>query len=99
MVEEDFPKKEITPEQIMGYIYAVLNHTTYLREFKDFLKSEFPRIPLVKNYKSFHSLSILGTELINLHLMKTTFPKDVSYFHGKGDNEISKVNTKIKKFS
>jgi len=61
---------EPPPEQIFYYIYAVLYSPTYRKRYEEFLKIDFPRIPLPKNYKSFKSLSSLGQELVDLHLLR-----------------------------
>ena len=62
--------EKFSPEQILGYIYAVLYHKTYREKFLDFLKIDYPKIPFVESKESFLKLSKLGQELINLHLMK-----------------------------
>ena len=58
------------PEDIMGYIYAVLYSPTYRRKYTDVLKIDFPRIPFVDDRKQFEKLSKLGWELVQAHLLK-----------------------------
>ncbi|WP_295298135.1 type ISP restriction/modification enzyme [uncultured Brachyspira sp.] len=58
------------PEDILGYIYAVLFHKTYRTKYIDFLKIDFPKIPFTDSKDIFIKLSELGTQLYNLHLMK-----------------------------
>jgi hypothetical protein len=60
-------------EDIFFYIYAVFHSPTYRLRYTEFLKSDFPRIPLTSNKKLFHQLIIYGEELVALHLM--TSPK------------------------
>lgn len=62
----------LTPEAILGYIYAVLFHKDYREKYIDFLKIDFPKIPFVKSKEKFLTLSALGQELINTHLMNAT---------------------------
>ena len=61
---------EPTPEEIFYYIYAVLYSPTYRQRYQEFLKIDFPRIPLPTDNKAFKSLSNLGKELVELHLLK-----------------------------
>ena len=35
-----------TPEELLAYIYAVLHSPRYRERYKEFLKIDFPRIPL-----------------------------------------------------
>ena len=58
------------PEQILGYIYAVLYHKDYREKYVDFLKIDFPKIPFVESKKDFLALSALGCALVDLHLMR-----------------------------
>ena len=58
------------PEDILGYIYAVLFHKTYRTKYIDFLKIDFPKIPFTDSKDIFIKLSELGIQLYNLHLMK-----------------------------
>ena len=59
----------LTPEAILGYIYAVLFHKDYREKYIDFLKSDFPKIPFVESKEKFIALSKLGLELMSVHLM------------------------------
>ncbi|PSB07006.1 DNA methyltransferase [Pleurocapsa sp. CCALA 161] len=62
-----------TPEAILYYIYAVLHSPTYRDRYAEFLKIDFPRIPLTSNDLLFRQLSDYGEQLVQLHLM--TSPK------------------------
>lgn len=59
-----------SPEDILGYIYAVLFHKTYRTKYIDFIKIDFPKIPFTDSKDIFIKLSELGTQLYNIHLMK-----------------------------
>ena len=59
----------LTPEAILGYIYAVLFHKSYREKYLDFLKIDFPKIPFVESKEKFIALSKLGLELMSVHLM------------------------------
>lgn len=63
-------KEHFSPEQILGYIYAVLFHKDYREKYIDFLKIDFPKIPFVESKEKFLALSALGQELMLTHLMQ-----------------------------
>ncbi|WP_366107248.1 type ISP restriction/modification enzyme [uncultured Helicobacter sp.] len=63
--------EHFSPEQILGYIYAVLFHKDYREKYIDFLKIDFPKIPFVESKKKFLEFSALGWELINTHLLQS----------------------------
>ncbi|MEP66628.1 DNA methyltransferase [Campylobacter jejuni] len=67
---DEFYKEKFSPQNILGYIYAVLFHKIYREKYFDFLKIDFPKIPFTKDKKTFKNLSKLGLKLINLHLLK-----------------------------
>ena len=60
-----------TPEAIFYYIYGILHSPTYRQRYAEFLKIDFPRIPLTSNDQLFRDLGTKGEELVNLHLMKS----------------------------
>ena len=78
-----------SPEEILGYIYAVLHSPTYRETYLDFLKIDFPRIPFVKQRKTFEALSALGWELIQAHLLKS-IPQELNVAVTKGDFKVEK---------
>lgn len=68
---------EIKPEEILGYIYAVLFHKEYRKKYLDFLKIDFPKIPFVESKDYFLKFAKLGEELYNLHLENLKIQKEV----------------------
>jgi predicted helicase len=60
-----------TPEAIFHYIYAVFHSPTYRSRYAEFLKIDFPRVPLTRNDALFRQLASYGEELVALHLMKS----------------------------
>jgi len=81
-----------TPEQLFGYVYAVLYSPAYRKRYAEFLKSDFPRIPFTKDGDTFLKLAGLGQQLIDLHLMRSPeLDNPISRFCGKGDGAIKKV--------
>ena len=60
---------KVSPENIFHYIYAVLHSPAYRERYKDFLRIDFPRIPLPKGRDVFEALIPLGRKLTALHLL------------------------------
>lgn len=87
-INKIFPNKEMSPEEIMGYIYAILNGKNYQEKFIEFLKIDYPRIPIVTEFKKFKKISELGINLIETHLMEIELPI-ISDFNQSGDNIIN----------
>src|SRR5215212_710775 len=59
------------PQDVFNYIYAVLHSPTYCTRDLEFLKTDFPRVPIVSNQAVFRDLCTLGTKLVELHLMRS----------------------------
>jgi hypothetical protein len=84
---------ELNPEEIFNYIYAVLYSPTYRKRYEEFLKIDFPRIPLPTDYRIFKTLSNLGKELIKLHLLKHQSLSETEIGFPQSDfNKVTKVN-------
>jgi len=56
------------PEEILGYIYAILYSPAYRIKYAGFLKIDFPRIPFVDDVKQFKKLAEVGYQLICTHV-------------------------------
>ena len=82
--------EDVTPEEILAYIYAVLYSPTYRERYYEFLKYDFPRIPLPPDINYFRKLAALGQELINWHLLKDVQIPIRHRFEGEGDSIVSK---------
>ena len=59
------------PEDVFYYAYAVFHSPTYRERYAEFLKIDFPRLPLTSDVNLFAALVKLGAELASLHLMKS----------------------------
>ncbi|MEJ8614403.1 type ISP restriction/modification enzyme, partial [Helicobacter pylori] len=57
------------PLEVLGYIYALLYSPNYRKRYKDFLKADYPKILFTENKDLFRVLSLLGIELIGLHVL------------------------------
>ena len=85
----------ISPEEILAYIYAVLYSPTYRERYYEFLKYDFPRIPLPQDIEHFRTLATLGQRLIDSHLLKdesrSAGTPTSHKFEGEGDGVIGRV--------
>ena len=62
--------KTFGPEDVFAYIYGVFHSPTYRTRYAEFLKIDFPRVPLTSNADLFRALCRKGQELVDLHLMR-----------------------------
>ncbi len=84
--------RKVYPEDIFDYIYASLHSPSYREKYKEFLKTDFPRVPRPESWAEFWRKAELGGQLRQLHLMKapqiddydTTYPET-------GDSVVEKV--------
>ena len=87
-------REEPSPEDIFAYIYGVLHSPQYRAKFKEFLKTDFPRIPYPKDEAQFKAISEIGRSLIDTHLMRDAAPglsETRARFPKMGDNVVEKV--------
>ena len=80
----------LTPEQVFGYVYAILHAPSYRTRYAEFLRVDFPRIPLVERRRDFEALADLGWSLAQIHLMKTLPRSKLGKYQGNGDNGVEK---------
>jgi predicted helicase len=83
-------KKTFGPEDIFNYMYAVFHAPTYRSRYAEFLKMDFPRLPLTSNPELFHKLCSLGDELVALHLMEN-HGKKITGYPVAGDSAVETV--------
>ncbi len=82
--------EDVSPEEILAYIYAVLYSPTYRERYYEFLKYDFPRIPLPEDIEQFRTLAALGQRLMDWHLLKDAQTPVVHRFEGEGDGVVLK---------
>ena len=80
-----------SPEEILGYIYAVLHAPFYRQRYAEFLRIDFPRIPFAATRKDFDALSLLGDSLINAHLLRKQKRQGLAELKVKGSNVVEAV--------
>ena len=75
---------------IFNYMYAVFHSPMYCSRYAEFLKIDFPRLPLTSNTELFQNLCSFGDELVALHLMEKQGKKITSY-PAAGDSAVEIV--------
>ena len=60
-------------------MYAVFHAPTYRSRYAEFLKIDFPRLPLTRNPALFRALCTIGARLVSLHLLAEAAPSVASY--------------------
>ena len=80
------------PEDIFNYAYAVFHSPTYRTRYAEFLKIDFPRLPLTSDKELFRSLAAKGAELVSLHLMEAPVLNNfITRYPVAGSNTVEKV--------
>lgn len=88
-----------SPEHVFDYIYGILYAPSYRSRYKEFLKIDFPRIPIPADDSEFKRVLEYGTKLRKLHLMSdesledfvTTYPESGSNFVDETEFKDGKV--------
>ncbi len=78
------------PEDLFAYMYAVFHSPAYRSRYSEFLKIDFPRLPLTSQPELFRLLSAHGSRLVRLHLLEERAPDLVSFPVG-GTNAVEAV--------
>jgi len=81
----------LTPEDIFYYIYAVFHSPGYRTRYAEFLKIDFPRVPLTGSLALFRELSRLGGELVALHLLESPALDEATTDFIGGNHQVTKV--------
>ncbi len=84
----------IMAPDVFNYIYAVLHAPSYRKRYQQFLKVDFPRVPVTSDKKLFRALVERGRELVALHLMespKLTPANFMTRYEQPGDGIVEKV--------
>jgi len=81
------------PEDIFNYAYAVFHSPTYRTRYAEFLKIDFPRLPLTSDKELFKALAAKGVELVSLHLMESPMLNNlITKYPVAGANQVEKVS-------
>ena len=75
------------------FAYSLLFSNSYRLRYADFLKSDFPRIPMPQKSKVADRCVSLGRRLVNIHLMEDELLKEqMTNFIDSGYREIEKIS-------
>ena len=80
------------PEDIFNYAYAIFNSHTYNSRYWEYLKIDYPRLPLTSDKSLFELLVKKGEALVALHLMESTeLNTPITKYEGSGEHEVDKI--------
>jgi hypothetical protein len=83
-------KRTFGPEDILNFAYAIFHAPSYRERYAEFLKLDFPRLPLTADAMLFRRLCECGARLVSLHTMSEPGAEMVS-FDVPGDNLVAQV--------
>ena len=84
---------ELSPLGLFHFAYAILHCPSYRERYFEFLRSDFPRLPLTGNLELFRALAHLGGELVALHLLESPkLDKPRTEFIGGRNPEVEKAS-------
>lgn len=90
--EKQNTENTFAPVDIVDYIYAVLHSPIYREKYKEFLKTDFPKIPYPKNADTFWQLVKLGGEIRQIHLLESSVVENyITQYPIDGDNVVGKT--------
>ena len=83
-----------SPEDVFHYIYAIFHSPKYRERYAEFLRIDFPRVPLTSSVPLFRRLGALGGELVAWHLLQHGELQGVggliTRFPQGGDNDVAR---------
>lgn len=71
-------------------MYAIFYSSTYRERYAEFLKTDFPRLPLTSNLDLFRELCEIGARLVALHLMEAE-GQDLPTYPVRGSDIVEKI--------
>ena len=82
----------VTAHDILHYIYAVLHSPAYRGRYGEFLRREFPRIPVPGSVDLFSAVAEFGDELGALHLLESSKVScPITTYTGSKNPEVGRV--------
>jgi predicted helicase len=83
----------VTAEEIFHYAYGVFHSPGYRSRYAEFLKIDFPRLPLTGSLELFRALARLGSDLTALHLLESAkLEKIITDYIGIRSPEVEKIS-------
>ena len=87
--------KTLGPEDVFHYIYAIFHSSTYRERYDQFLRADFPRVPVTDDVNLFRALVAIGQQLTDAHLLRSaTRLSSPIGFPVSGDNMVEKSHPK-----
>jgi hypothetical protein len=87
------PRVELLPEEVFHFAYAVFHSPAYRSRYAEFLKIDFPRLPLTGKVELFRALARLGGELAALHLLESPkLTQPITELIGGRTPEVEKIS-------
>jgi hypothetical protein len=76
---------------VLHYAYSVFYSPRYRNRYAEFLKIDFPRLPLTGSLSLFRALCALGKELTGLHLLEApSLEQPITRYLGEGDDQVAR---------
>lgn len=71
----------LSPERILHYVFAILHSPTYRARYVQFLRSDFPRIPIPESKAAFDALAAIGKKLVHTQLLNSLgLTSEIAFF-------------------
>ncbi len=84
--------EEFAPVDVLDYIYGVLHFTKYRIKYKEFLKTDFPRVPYPRDKRTFYRFVKYGGLLRRLHLLEQVPTTLAVEYPIPGEDFVAKVS-------
>ena len=82
----------LRPEEIFSYAFALFHSPTYRRRYAEFLRNDFPRLPLARNIELFRILASLGGQLVATQLLEAPgIDNFITTYIGPKSPEVERV--------
>jgi hypothetical protein len=77
------------PEDVFAYVYAILNCAQYQERYFEFLRTDFPRVPLTTDVEAFRLLVAKGAELAIVQLLRSpSVPGEIAKYPESGPDVV-----------
>ncbi|MDB4142950.1 N-6 DNA methylase [Akkermansiaceae bacterium] len=84
---------DCVPKSVLGYFYAIMHSPSFRKRYSDFLRIDFPSIPIPKDGSLAKSLAVVGQELVALHVLEAPTPnRQVADLVGHDAFQVEKVS-------
>lgn len=90
-------RRTFGPEDVFHYVYALLHSPTYRTRYAEFLKADFPRVPLTSDAELLRELCALGADLVALHLLEDEY--EAASWNASRPERESPLKTRAARFA